>query len=121
MLWKTSSMLMVRWMQFDIYWAQLNPVVGREQAGHRPVMVISNDIENSMDIVTVIPITSKKKGRKIYPNELLFDLGNRESILLMHQIRTISKHRLGKKIDTLKATLRKKVIEILCMRFESWQ
>lgn len=52
-------------MHFDIYWANLNPSVGREQAGHRPVLVISNDIENQMDIVTVIPITSRKKGRRI--------------------------------------------------------
>ncbi len=45
-------------MQFAIFWADLNPVVGREQAGRRPVLVISNDIENQMDNITIVPITS---------------------------------------------------------------
>ena len=104
-------------MQFNIYWANLNPTVGREQAGHRPVLVVSNDIENQMDIVTVIPVTSRKKGRKIYPNEVLISLGNKEAILLCHQIRTISKKRLEKKMAELDAALRAKVIDVLCMRF----
>ncbi len=51
-------------MQFNIYWANLNPVQGREQAGHRPVLIISNDIENQLDIITIIPITSKRQDVK---------------------------------------------------------
>ena len=104
-------------MYFDIYWANLNPTVGREQSGHRPVLVISNDIENQMDIITVIPITSRKKGRKIYPNEVLIHLKNKEAILLCHQIRTISKNRLDKKMVMLDERLRSKVVDVLCMRF----
>jgi mRNA interferase MazF len=104
-------------MHFDIYWANLDPTVGREQAGHRPVLVISNDIENQMDIVTVIPVTSRKKGRRIYPNEVLFHLNEKEAILLCHQVRTLSKKRLDGKITTLNGTLRQKVVETLCMRF----
>ena len=105
-------------MQFSIYWANLNPVKGREQAGYRPVLIVSNDIENQMDIVTIIPITSRKPGRRIYPNEVLITLENREAILLCHQIRTISKHRLTKKMTELDETLKIKVIETLCMRFQ---
>lgn len=105
-------------MHFNIYWANLNPTVGREQAGHRPVLVISNDIENQMDIVTVIPITSRKKGRKIYPNEVLIHLNGKEAILLCHQVRTISKQRLDKKILGLDDTLKRRVIDVLCMRFK---
>ncbi len=104
-------------MQYNIYWADLNPVTGREQAGHRPVLVVSNDIENQMDIVTIVPVTSRKKGRKIYPNEVLISLENKEAILLCHQMRTISKKRLGKKISILDKTLASKVIDVLCMRF----
>ena len=104
-------------MHFNIYWANLNPTVGREQAGHRPVLVISNDIENQMDIVTVIPITSRKKGRKIYPNEVLITLSGKEAILLCHQVRTISKSRIDRKIASLADGLRNKIIDILCMRF----
>jgi len=104
-------------MHFNIYWANLNPTVGREQAGHRPVLVISNDIENQMDIITIIPITSRKKERKIYPNEVLIQLNGKEAILLCHQVRTISKKRLDKKIATLNEGLKTKLIDVLCMRF----
>lgn len=105
-------------MHFDIYWANLNPTIGREQSGHRPVLVISNDIENQMDIITVIPLTSRKEGRKIYPNEVLTQLGGKEAILLCHQVRTVSKKRLDKKIVTLNKVLRTKVVDVLCMRFK---
>jgi len=44
--------------QYDIYLADLNPTVGREQFSKRPVLIISNNYENLLDIVTVIPITS---------------------------------------------------------------
>jgi len=104
-------------MHFNIYWANLNPTIGREQAGHRPVLVLSNDIENQMDIVTVIPISSRKQGRKIYPNEVLITLNDKEAILLCHQVRTISKSRIDAKIDVLDDVLKSKVIDVLCMRF----
>jgi len=105
-------------MHFDIYWADLNPTVGREQSGHRPVLIISNDIENQMDIITIIPITSRKKGRKIYPNELLLHVNSKEAILLCHQVRTISKKRLDKKLLSLDERLKNRVIKILCQRFQ---
>lgn len=104
-------------MHFDICWADLNPVVGREQSGRRPVLIVSNDIENQMDVVTVIPITSRKPGRKIYPNELLFTLQDKEAILLCHQVRTISKARIDKKMASLDAAMADKVLDVLCMRF----
>jgi len=110
-------MPMVKPMHFNLYWANLNPTVGREQAGHRPVLVVSNTIENQMDIVTVIPVTSRKAGRRIYPNEVLFTLNGKEAILLCHQVRTISKQRIEKKIAELNKPLQKQVLEVLCRRF----
>ena len=82
------------------------------------MLVISNDIENQMDIVTVIPITSRKKGRKVYPNEVLITLNDKEALLLCHQVRIISRNRLDGKIDVLSDGLKKKVVDVLCMRFE---
>jgi len=106
--------------QYDVYLADLNPTVGREQFGKRPVLVISNDYENLLDVVTVIPITSLKEGRKIYPNELFLPNElEKPSILLCQQIRTISKHRLIKKLTSVTNYItRKKIVDILCMRFE---
>lgn len=107
--------------QYDIYLADLNPTVGREQFGKRPVLIISNNYENLLDVITVIPITSLKKGRKIYPNELLLkDELLKPSILLCQQIRTISKKRLVKKITSIDNYItQKRIVDILCLRFEN--
>jgi len=106
--------------QYDVYLADLNPTIGREQFGKRPVLIISNNYENLLDVVTIIPITSLKNGRKIYPNELLLKDGlEKPSILLCQQIRTISKNRLIKKLTSIDNYItQKKIIDILCLRFE---
>lgn len=95
---------MTGWMEktnykWTIFFADLNPVKGSEQRGRRPVLVISDEVFNrAMPIITVVPITSLKKGRKVYPNEVLLPKEvtglPHDSLVLVHQIRTISKHRL---------------------------
>lgn len=85
--------------KWGIFIADLNPVIGSEQRGTRPVLVISDeDFNRVMPVVTVLPITSLKEGRKIYPNEALLKKEPeglpQDSIILAHQIRTISKQRL---------------------------
>jgi mRNA interferase MazF len=106
--------------QYDIYLADLNPIIGREQSGTRPVLVISNEYENILEIVTIIPITSLKDGRKIYPNELfLKNELEKPSILLCQQIRTISKNRLIKKLASISdIKTQEKILQVLCQRFE---
>lgn len=106
--------------QYDIYLADLNPIIGREQSGTRPVLVISNEYENILDIVTIIPITSLKDGRRIYPNELFLENElEKPSILLCQQIRTISKNRLIKKLASISdIKTQEKVLQVLCLRFE---
>ncbi|HMF31602.1 MAG TPA: type II toxin-antitoxin system PemK/MazF family toxin [Candidatus Lokiarchaeia archaeon] len=86
--------------KWTIFSADLNPVIGSEQGGTRPVLVISDETYNTvMPVVTILPLTSLKAGRKVYPNEALLESGTghlpRDSIVLAHQIRTISKQRLG--------------------------
>lgn len=76
----------------------LNPVVGSEQAGRRPVLVVSDEVINQhLPILSVLPLTSYK-GRKVYPNEYLLPKAesglNRDSLVMAHQIRTVSKERL---------------------------
>ncbi len=107
--------------QYDVYLVNLNPTIGSEQFGKRPVLIVSNNYENLIDIVTIIPITSQKEGRRVYPNEFLFKTElEKPSILLCQQIRTISKKRLIKKLTTINnPKTQKKIIDILCMRFES--
>jgi mRNA interferase MazF len=85
--------------RWSVYRANLDPVVGSEQGKSRPVLVISeDDINNLLNIVNVIPITTRRAGRTIYPNETLISANNfglpNESIILCHQIRTLDKQRL---------------------------
>jgi mRNA interferase MazF len=88
--------------QWHIFWAALDPIKGSEQAGRRPVLVISEDAVNqALPVVTIVPLTSYKPGRIIYPVEFLVDPENshlpQKSIAMAHQIRSISKARLGEK------------------------
>lgn len=107
--------------QYDVYLADLNPTIGREQKGIRPVLIISNNYENLLDVVTIIPITSQKEGRRVYPNELLLKTELQlPSILLCQQIRTISKKRLVKKLTSIEdIKIQNQIVNTLCMRFES--
>ncbi len=107
--------------QYDVYLADLNPSIDREQQGTRPVLIISNNYENFLDIVTIIPITSQKEGRRVYPNEVLLKNElQKPSILLCQQIRAISKKRLVKKLTSIESFKKqKKIVDVLCVRFES--
>lgn len=86
--------------RWHIYCANLDPVVGSEQGKSRPVLVISeNDINDLLNCVNVLPISTKQPNRFIYPNKVLLPIGTsdlpNESIVLCHQIRTIDKSRLS--------------------------
>jgi mRNA interferase MazF len=112
-------MIIKKW---SIYKADLDPVVGSEQGKSRPVIVISeNEINDLLNIVNVIPFTSRKDGRKIYPNEVLiaantYGLSN-ESILLCHQIRTLDKRRLSKFYGEIKdGDKQEEVMDALCFQ-----
>ena len=94
--------------KWDIYFISLDPIIGSEQGGERPVLVISNDMVNdNLPIFTCIPFSSIKENEKIYPTELYLtteETGlNKNSVLMIHQIRTISNSRvIGKKISEIK-------------------
>ena len=92
--------------KWQIYRASLDPVVGSEQGKSRPVLVISeNAINELLNVVNVLPITSRKPNRRIYPNEVLLPANiaglPNESIILSYQIRTIDKVRLPQKFGEL--------------------
>ena len=76
---------------------QLDPTVGSEQGKTRPVLIVSENKINSMiPVINVLPITSLKTGRKIYPNEVLLKKEHtqldKDSLVLCYQIRTIDKN-----------------------------
>lgn len=85
--------------KWSLYWVSLDPIIGSEQAGTRPVLVISNDIVNEiLPVITIIPVTSIKGNSSIYPTEVYLPLEKttlpKNSVAMIHQIRTISKERL---------------------------
>ena len=83
--------------QWAVMEANLDPTAGAEQRGTRPVLIVSNEEFNqAMPNVTVLPLTSSK--RRLYPSEVFLPQGKAgqplNSIVMAHQIRTISKQRL---------------------------
>ena len=109
-------MTATRW---SIWLAGLDPVVGSEQGKTRPVLIISEtSINNVLPMVNVLPVTSRKPGRRIYPNEALLPAGTAglqmESIILCYQIRTLDKKRLLRMYGTLDdLSLREAILEAL--------
>ena len=84
--------------QWAVMEANLDPAAGAEQKGTRPVLIVSNEEFNqAMPNVTVLPLTSTR--RRLYPSEVLLPQVKAgqplDSIIMAHQIRTISKQRLG--------------------------
>jgi mRNA interferase MazF len=89
----------------DIFYANLNPVQGSEQGGQRPVLIIQNDVGNMYSPTTIIAaITSRIKRAKlpthIEINAARFQL-EKDSVVLLEQLRTIDKQRLMEKITHL--------------------
>lgn len=85
-------------LQWSVVPANLDPVAGAEQSGSQPVLIVSNEEFNqAMPNVTVLPLTSTK--RQLYPSEVLLGRGKAgqplDSIVMAHQITTISKRGLG--------------------------
>ena len=89
----------------EIYFATLDPVVGREISKTRPVVVVSNDQNNKFSgTVTILPITSKNT-QTVYPFEVFLSKGNanlpKDSKVKADQIRTLDKNRVIKHIGVL--------------------
>lgn len=108
--------------KWTIWLADLEPVVGSEQGMIRPVLVISETSRNDvLRVVNVLPITSRKPGRRIYPNEAGLPNGTAglrfDSIVLCYQVRTLDKQRLQKQFGTLTdPQLMEEVLTALCFQ-----
>jgi len=91
---------MGRILRGDIFWADLDPVQGREQAGKRPVLIISHDVFNERSGTVIAMAVTSKEPRAGFP--LSFRLGTHNlpmtSWVKVGQIKTLSTERLGKKI-----------------------
>ena len=87
----------------DVYYADLSPVIGSEQGGVRPVVVVQNDKGNRYSKTIIIAPISKKMSKPPIPTHVIFsdDSLSYVSMIVCEQLRTIDKKRLGQWICTL--------------------
>ena len=101
----------------EIYYADLSPVVGSEQGGVRPVLIVQNDVGNKYSpTVIAAAITSQKEKSKL-PSHIELEPKHcglsRDSVVLLEQIRTIDKRRLKEKMGSLDSSAMSQVNKAL--------
>lgn len=104
---------MARILRGEIRWADLNPVRGKEQAGHRPVLILSQDVFNERSgTVIALAITGQEQSAS-FPLTYQLEPGilPKDSWVKISQIRTLSVERIGKKIGRLSPDVLEQIVE----------
>lgn len=105
----------------DIYYADLSPVVGSEQGGVRPVLIVQNDIGNKYSPTVIAAAITSQINKAKMPTHIEIsatDYGlNKDSVILLEQVRTIDKRRLREKIGHLDDPLMDSVNNALSVSF----
>ena len=101
----------------DIYYADLRPVVGSEQGGIRPVLVIQNDTGNRHSPTVIVAAITSKMNKAKLPTHVELNARQcqivRDSVILLEQLRTIDKQRLRDKVCHLDESVLARVNEAL--------
>ena len=105
----------------EIYYADLSPVVGSEQGGIRPVIIIQNDIGNKFSPTVIVAAITSQINKAKMPTHIEIAAASyglaKDSVILMEQVRTIDKKRLKEKIGRADDGLIKSVDEALYISF----
>ncbi len=103
----------------EMYYADLSPVIGSEQGGTRPILIIQNNVGNKHSSTTIIAaaITSKTDKSNLPTHLKLNNVKglNKDSLLLLEQVRTIDRSRIKSYIGTLDENTMEKVNKALCI------
>lgn len=106
----------------DIFYADLRPVIGSEQGGIRPVLVIQNDTGNRHSPTVIVAAITSKLTKPKLPTHVKIDCNRcnivKDSIILLEQLRTIDKQRLKDKVCHLDSEMLKTVNEALLVSLE---
>ncbi|MEA4882689.1 MAG: type II toxin-antitoxin system PemK/MazF family toxin [Clostridia bacterium] len=98
----------------DVFYADLNPVIGSEQGGIRPVLILQNDIGNYYSPTTIVAAVTSRIKRAKLPTHVELPAGEGaltvDSVILMEQLRTIDKARLRDRICRLDDETMKRVV-----------
>lgn len=105
----------------DIFYADLSPVVGSEQGGTRPVLVVQNDVGNKYSPTVIAAAITSKINKAKLPTHIEIDAAryglSKDSVILLEQVRTIDKKRLREKIGKLDDVQMVKVNDALSISF----
>ena len=111
----------------DIYYADLSPVVGSEQGGMRPVLIIQNDVGNRYSPTVIAAAITSRMSKTKLPTHIDVTRGciekedgtglMRDSVILLEQIRTLDKRRLGEKMGHLEEDMMRRVDEAITISF----
>ena len=97
----------------ELYYADLSPVVGSEQGGVRPVLVVQNDIGNKFSPTVIAAAVTSKINKAKLPTHIELPSNeyglNKDSVILLEQIRTLDKRRLKERIGELPSDTMSKV------------
>ena len=101
----------------DIFYADLSPVIGSEQGGVRPVLVIQNDVGNKFSPTVIVAAVTSQINKAKMPTHVEISANDfglaKDSVILLEQIRTVDKRRLREKIGTLSDGLMTRVNQAL--------
>lgn len=105
----------------DIFYADLSPVIGSEQGGVRPVLIVQNDVGNKYSPTVIAAAVTSQINKAKMPTHIEIkaeDYGlNKDSVILLEQIRTIDKKRLREKIGRLDDRLMESVNKAIAISF----
>ena len=103
----------------EIYYAELSPVVGSEQGGYRPVVILQNDKGNLYSRTTIIAAITSELDKTHLPAHVIFTAGGlkKTSMALLEQIRTIDKSRLGSYVGMLDDKTMKRIDHAIAVSF----
>ena len=106
----------------DIYYADLRPVVGSEQGGIRPVLIIQNDTGNKHSPTVIVAAITSKMNKAKLPTHIELSANDyeivKDSVILLEQLRTIDKKRLKDKVCHLEGDIMSKVNQALLVSLE---
>lgn len=105
----------------DIYYADLSPVVGSEQGGMRPVLIVQNDTGNKHSPTVIAAAITSQIGKARLPTHIELEARSfgltRDSVVLLEQIRTIDKRRLRERMGRVDDELMDKVDDAIAVSF----
>lgn len=105
----------------DIYYADLSPVIGSEQGGIRPVLIVQNDVGNKFSPTVIAAAITSQRDKTNLPTHIKVDADgcglSKDSIVLLEQVRTIDKQRLKEKMGSLDLGAMSKIDKALSVSF----